>query len=76
MTPITLSFGWTYAQVSLAASLRGLQTGTLDPLVGVAVDRWPARRLMIIGLVIYAAGVIFISKSINLAMFYGGFLHR
>ena len=74
MTPITLSFGWTYAQVSLAASLRGLQTGTLDPLVGVAVDRWPARRLMLIGLVIYAGGVIFISQAMNLAMFYGGFL--
>jgi sugar phosphate permease len=74
MTPITLSFGWNYAQVSLASSLRGLETGSLDPLVGMAVDRWPARRLMAIGLLIYAGGVIFISQATNLAMFYGGFL--
>ena len=74
MTPIALSFGWNYAQVSLASSLRGLETGSLDPLVGMAVDRWPARRLMAIGLLIYAGGVIFISQATNLAMFYGGFL--
>jgi sugar phosphate permease len=74
MTPITLSFGWNYAQVSFASSLRGLETGSLDPLVGFAVDRWSARRLMFIGLLIYAGGVIFISQASNLAMFYCGFL--
>ncbi|UCC16547.1 MAG: MFS transporter [Dehalococcoidales bacterium] len=74
MTPITLAFGWNYAQVSFASSLRGLETGSLDPLIGFAVDRWPARRLMLIGLIIYASGVIFISQATNLGMFYGGFL--
>jgi MFS family permease len=69
-----MTFGWSYAQVSLASSLRGLETGSLDPLVGVVVDRWPARRLMLIGITISAFGVICISQAVNLAMFYAGFL--
>ncbi len=74
MDPIAVTFGWTYAQVSLASSLRGLETGSLDPLVGFAVDRWPARWLMFIGIIIYALGAVFISRATNLAMFYAGFL--
>ena len=74
MTPMTKTFGWNYTHVSFASSLRGLETGTLDPLVGAAADRWPARRLMITGLVIYALGVLLISQSTNLGMFYAGFL--
>lgn len=72
--PILKTFKWSSAQVSLASSMRGLETGSMDPLVGWAADRWPARRLMIIGIVIYVAGVIIISRSVNLGMFYAGFL--
>ncbi len=74
MTPIVTTFGWSYAQVSLASSFRGLETGTLDPLIGLAVDRWPARRLMLVGIVIFTIGVIGISQATNLAMFYVCFL--
>jgi hypothetical protein len=38
--PIVEEFGWSYAQVSLAASLIGLETGLLAPLLGFLVDRW------------------------------------
>jgi MFS family permease len=74
MTPIAATFGWSYAQVTLASSIRGLETGTLDPLVGIAVDRWPARRLMLIGTCILTLGIICVSQATNLAMFYTGFL--
>ncbi len=74
MAPIAATFGWGYAQVSIASSIRGLETGTLDPFVGAAADRWPARRLIVIGTVIFAAGILWISQSTNLAMFYTGFL--
>jgi MFS family permease len=74
MTPIAATFGWSYAQVSLASSMRGLQTGTMDPIAGFAADRWPARRLMIAGIIIYALGVFIVSRSVNLGMFYAGFL--
>ncbi|MFC1900389.1 MFS transporter [Chloroflexota bacterium] len=74
MTPIANTFGWSYAQVSIASSLRGLETGTLDPLIGVAADRWPARRLMFIGICLFALGIFCISRSTNLALFYISFL--
>ena len=33
MNPIAATFGWTFAQISLAQSLRGLETGALDPFI-------------------------------------------
>ena len=41
--PIADEFGWSYAQISLAASLRGFEVGLLAPLVGLLVDRWGPR---------------------------------
>ncbi len=74
MTPISATFGWSMAQVAFASSLRGLEAGTLDPFLGMAVDRWPARRLIVIGVVITTLGTLVISQSTSLMMFYGGFL--
>ncbi|MBA7492932.1 L-lactate transporter [subsurface metagenome] len=74
MAPIATTFGWSYAQISLAISIRGIQTGALSPLIGMVVDRWPARRLVFIGVIIYGLGLLCISQATNLAMFYAGFL--
>jgi MFS family permease len=74
MTPIALTSGWNYTQISLATSIRGLQIGVLDPIAGFVVDRWPARRLMVVSTIIFAVGTIIISRSDNLAVFYTGFL--
>jgi MFS family permease len=38
------------------------------------VDRWPARRLMVLGTVVYALGVIVLSQAANLVVFYLGFM--
>ena len=38
--PIANEFGWSYTQISLALSLRGLEIGLLAPLIGLLVDRW------------------------------------
>ena len=43
--PIAEEFGWSYAQISLASSLRGLEVGLLAPFVGFLADRWGSRRL-------------------------------
>jgi len=44
--PIVDEFGWSYAAVSFAASLRSIEGGIAMPLVGVAADRYGARRNM------------------------------
>ena len=72
--PIAAAFGWSYAQISLAASLRGVETGVMNPFLGVAVDRWPAKRLVLFGTVVAGLGFLCMSQLTNLAMFYIGSL--
>lgn len=72
--PIVAEFGWSYTSVSFAASLRGLEMGILAPLVGVLVDRFGSRKLMVAGVVFLGAGLVMLGFTRSLAMFYGGFL--
>jgi len=72
--PIAATFGWSYAQISLATSFRGLESGTMNPLLGVVVDRWSSKKLVFIGVIITGLGTLWISQITNLFMFYVGFL--
>lgn len=74
VNPIVATFGWSMTQLSLASSLRSLETGMFNPVWGAVVDRYPPRRLVIFALIITALGVFLLSQTKNLAMFYGGFL--
>jgi len=69
--PIADETGWSYAQISFAASLRGLVAGLLAPLIGVLVDRWGPRRLMFGGGTFIAVGFILLARITSLSMFYG-----
>ena len=71
--PIANEFGWSYAQVSLAASLRGMETGLLAPVVGLLVDRWGSRRLISTGAILSCLGLLLMSRTDSLGMFYGSF---
>ncbi|MFC1871769.1 MFS transporter [Chloroflexota bacterium] len=71
--PIAEEFGWSYAQISLGASLRGLEVGLLAPVVGLVVDRWGPRRLIFGGSLILCAGFLFLSRVSSLTMFYVAF---
>ena len=74
VNPIRATFGWSFTQVSLAVFIRSIQTGTLAPLMGALADRWPSRRLIFIGVIIFALGLFSLSKVTNLAMYYVSFL--
>lgn len=71
--PIVADLGWSYTQVSLASSLRGLEMGLFAPIVGFLVDRHGSRKLMLSGAIIVSLGLILLSLSKSLAMFYGSF---
>ncbi|MCK4962753.1 MAG: MFS transporter, partial [Anaerolineales bacterium] len=71
--PIANDMGWSYAQISLAASLRGLELGLLAPLTGILTDRLGPRRLIFSGAIITAVGLFLLSRTTSLAMFYGAF---
>jgi sugar phosphate permease len=72
--PIIVEFGWTYAQVSLAASLRGVETGLVAPAMGFIVDRWGSRWLLMAGAILTGVGLILLSRVQSLAAFYGAFI--
>jgi MFS family permease len=72
--PIREEFGWSYTQVSFAASLRGLEMGIFSPVVGFLVDRFGPRRLMVWGTIAVGFGLILLSRTQSLAMFYAAFL--
>ncbi len=71
--PIADEMGWSYAQISLAASLRGLELGLLAPLTGILTDRLGPRRVIFVGAVIAALGLFLLSRTTSLATFYGAF---
>ena len=72
--PIAAEFGWSYAQVSLAFSLRGFEMGLLAPLIGVLVDRLGPRKLILGGSLLICAGFLLLSRVNSLAMFYTAFV--
>jgi MFS family permease len=72
--PLIKEFGWSYTQVSFAASLRGLEMGAFAPLIGLIVDRLGSRRVIFWGVITVAFGLFLLSSTRSLAMFYAAFL--
>ncbi|MFC1976906.1 MFS transporter [Chloroflexota bacterium] len=71
--PIAEEFGWGYAQISFAASLRGLEVGLLAPFMGFMVDRWGPRKLIFGGGIFLSTGFLLLSRVSSLPTFYLSF---
>ena len=74
VSPLREEFGWSYTQISFAASLRGLEMGIFAPLVGFLVDRFGSKKLLLAGTITSGLGLLFLSMTQSLAMFYASFL--
>jgi MFS transporter, OFA family, oxalate/formate antiporter len=72
--PIQKEFGWSYTQISLATSLRGLEMGIFAPIVGFLVDRFGSRKLLMGGTIVIGIGLAVLSLTRSLPMFYMCFL--
>jgi len=72
--PIAEETGWSYTQISIAASLRGLEMGAFAPISGFLVDRFGPRRLVFCGTLIIGFGLLLLSQVNSLIMFYGAFI--
>ena len=68
--PLINEFGWTYARISIAFSLRSVEEGFIAPLVGFLVDRYGSRKLMIPGMIVMGLGSVLLSRTSNLWTFY------
>jgi len=72
--PIRQTFGWSAAVTSVAFTLRGLETGFLDPVVGILVDKFGPRKLMVPGWIVAGLGFILMSRIDSLWTFYASFV--
>ncbi len=72
--PLVKEFGWSYTQVSLASSLRGLEMGIFAPLVGILVDRLGSRFMIRLGMIVMGFSLILLAYTNSLLMFYAAFL--
>lgn len=72
--PLAAEFGWSYTEISLAFSLRGLEMGVFSPFIGVFIDRFGSRAAMLIGVIIVGAGLVLLSFTQSLFTFYAAFL--
>ncbi len=72
--PIAEEFAWSYTQISFAVSLRGLEMGIFAPFVGFLVDRFGPRKVLFWGTIMVGIGLISLSFTQSLTMFYGSIL--
>ncbi|MFA7249200.1 MAG: MFS transporter [Dehalococcoidia bacterium] len=73
-TDILKEFGWSVAATSLAFSLRSEIGGLGAPLVGIGIDRYGARRMVMFSVVMTGIGVLLLSFIQNLWQFYAAMI--
>ena len=72
--PMRRQFGWSRTLISGAYSLSRVESGFLGPLGGYLVQRFGSRIVMAGGFMILALGLVLLSMTRNVPMFYGAFL--
>ena len=63
--PIAAEFGWLRAEFSLAIAIQNLAWGIGQPIFGALAERIGDRRAIIIGALIYAAGLVLSSFAVT-----------
>ncbi len=72
--PMRRQFGWSRTLISGAYSLSRVESGFLGPLGGYLVQRFGSRIVMAGGFMILALGLVLLSMTRNVPMFYAAFL--
>lgn len=70
MMPITEHFNSDRELFSLAIALQNLLFGVFQPFVGMAADKWGSKRIITIGAIAYALGLILTSVASDANMLY------
>ena len=72
--PILEEFKWSRTEMSGAFSLRQLETGILAPVIGVLVDRWGPRKVILSGVIVGGGGMIYLSFIDSILTYYVAFM--
>lgn len=71
--PIYTEMGWSRAETSFAFSLRSVEGGIVQPIIGFFVDRIGTRKCIFTGILLMGVALVLISRISSLATFYTGF---
>jgi predicted MFS family arabinose efflux permease len=71
LQPITMDRGWTRENFALAIALQNLVWGLVGPFAGALADRWSAAKVLVLGALLYAGGLVLMGLSTSAAGFAG-----
>ncbi len=63
-------YGWSYGAISLAFSLQWVVLGLMSPYAGWLGDRYGVRRLLLVGSILFIAGMVLTGVMSHLWQFY------
>ena len=69
LQPISQEHGWTRETYSLAMALQNLMWGAFGPFAGMAADRFGTARVVIVGALLYVAGLIWMATVAHPTLF-------
>jgi MFS family permease len=72
LLPMTQALGWSASVFTLAIGLQQLLWGVTQPFAGIVADRWGTARVLVVGAVLFAAGLALMGASRSLGPFYLG----
>jgi len=72
LQPITAARGWNRETFAFALAVQNLAWGIAGPFAGAIADRWGALRVLVIGSVLYAGGLVVMGLATSGATFLGG----
>ena len=71
LQPVTMDRGWTRETFALAIAVQNLSWGLAGPFAGALADRFGAFRVLIVGSLLYAAGLVLMGLSTSGLAFMG-----
>lgn len=69
MQPISQANGWTRETYSLAQAMQNLMWGAFGPFAGMAADRFGTMRVVLVGAISYAAGLVWMATITDPTLF-------
>ncbi len=72
LQPVTEARGWTRETFSFALAVQNLAWGVFGPFAGAVADRWGTFRVLVIGALLYSAGLVVMALATSGVAFLGG----